>query len=120
VVLDATRAVTGSEGRDKKMHEEVLESARFPEIVFSVEEARGALDGAGSGTVALSGKLSIHGADHPFTVNATVKTQGERLTAEAAFSVPYVEWGMKDPSVFVMRVAKEVAVRIEAKGDTVR
>jgi polyisoprenoid-binding protein YceI len=116
VVLDARAATTDSEGRDEKMHAEVLESARFPEIVFVPTAARGSLDPNGSGTVALSGTLEIHGTGHPFTVTAKVRTEGEKVTAEGAFKIPYVAWGMKDPSVFVMRVAKEVDVRIEAAG----
>jgi len=116
VVLDARRATTENEGRDEKMHAEVLESERFPEIVFVPAEARGSLDASGSGTVVLAGTLAIHGAEHPLTVTASVKTQGERLAAEGSFTIPYVEWGMKDPSVFVLRVAKVVDVHVEAAG----
>jgi len=45
-VFDATRAETGNQGRDRKMHEEVLESARYPEIVFTVSGASADLDAA--------------------------------------------------------------------------
>jgi polyisoprenoid-binding protein YceI len=116
VVLDARGATTENKGRDEKKHAEVLESVRFPEIVFVPSEAQGSLDPSGNGTVALTGTLTIHGAEHPFTVTASVKTQGEKVTAEGSFSIPYVKWGMKDPSVFVLRVAKEVEVRVEAAG----
>jgi len=116
IVLDARGATTDNKGRDEKMHEQVLESARFPEIVFVPTEAHGSLDPSGAGSVSLTGTISIHGADHPFTVTAQVKTEGEKLSAAGSFMIPYVKWGMKDPSVFVLRVAKEVEVHIEAVG----
>ena len=116
LVFDATRAATGNEGRDRKMHEEVLESARYPEIVFTLSGMTAAIDGTGAGTVTLQGTLAIHGSEHPFTVTGRVRREGNNVVAEGGFTIPYVAWGMKDPSVFVMRVAKEVAVRFTAVG----
>lgn len=116
LVFDATRAKTGNDGRDKKMHEEVLESARHPEIVFTVSGMTTAIDSTGAGTVTLQGLLAIHGSEHPFTVTGRVRREGDNVVAEGSFTIPYVAWGMKDPSVFVMRVAKEVAVHFTAVG----
>jgi hypothetical protein len=60
-----------------------------------------------------------NGDEHPLTVSAEVLTEGERVEATASFEVPYVAWGLRDPSVFLLRVAKSVTVTVELAG-TVR
>jgi polyisoprenoid-binding protein YceI len=116
LVFDATRAATGNDGRDRKMHEEVLETVRYPEIIYTVTGAKADLDATGAGTVTLEGAVAIHGSQHPCTVTGRVRREGDRVVAEGNLTIPYVAWGMKDPSVFVLRVAKEVAVRFTAVG----
>lgn len=116
VILDARRASTASEGRDTKMHAEVLESERYPTIVFAPTRLEASEEGPDRGRVKLSGTLSIHGSDHPVELVATVRRDGDRIVADAPLVVPYVAWGMHDPSVFVLRVAKQVEVRIHAVG----
>jgi len=44
---------------------------------------------------------------------------GGDFTAHGQFDIPYVEWGLKDPSTFILRVAKEVQVTIETEGTIV-
>ena len=43
VVVDLTRAATGSARRDKKMHEDVLETSRFPVAVFHAKRVTGTI-----------------------------------------------------------------------------
>jgi polyisoprenoid-binding protein YceI len=116
LVFDAAAASTGNEARDRRMHAEVLESARFGEIVFTVERTEIQADEAGTGTVGLIGSLGIHGREQPLTIRARVRREGEHAFAEGDFAVPFVAWGLPDPSVFLLRVAKEVQVHFAASG----
>jgi len=116
IVIDATRTVTGNGKRDHKMHAEVLESARFPSIVFSVSAVQGRLEQEGASELQLSGTVSVHGASHAVSFPAHVVRTGDQISATATVTVPFVEWGMQDPSVFVFRVDKQVLVDLEVRG----
>jgi polyisoprenoid-binding protein YceI len=117
VAVAAASADTGNEGRDRDMHEKVLESARYPEIAFIPAGVAGTFDPGGTSHLTLRGSLEIHGASHPLSLDVEVVADGGRLTARTAFAVPYVEWGMKDPSKFVLRVDKHVDVTVVAVGE---
>ena len=116
VVLDARRAETGNDRRDRKMHETVLESATYPEIVFRPGTATGSLDAEGRGRLRVEGVVELHGGSHPIVLDATVERDGDRAVGTATFRVPYVDWGLRDPSAFVLRVDKEVVVQVRAVG----
>jgi polyisoprenoid-binding protein YceI len=118
VDVDARSLRSGNDSRDRTMHREVLESERYPDIVLVPERLEGTVpeDGEGEREVVLSGRLEIHGAAHPIRVPARVRVTGGRLTGTGSFTVPYVAWGMKDPSVFLLRVKKEVVVTLEMSG----
>ena len=70
----------------------------------------------GGSEVKLVGTMSLHGGDHPLTLPVSVTVAGATLTAELRFEVPYVAWGLEDPSILVIRVAKTVAVTVRAVG----
>jgi polyisoprenoid-binding protein YceI len=116
IVVNALGAETGNPRRDEKMHSEVLESTLFPEFSFRVVHLDDAIAAEGPSTVRLIGSLSVHGGEYPLTIDADVVVSGEQLNAVASFDVPYVDWGLRDPSVFVLRVAKSVAVTVELSG----
>lgn len=116
ITVDATRADTGNAKRDRKMHDDVLESARFPLIVFRPRSFSGKYREMGTSSVELGGTMSIHGNDHPMKLAAEITVDGDRLSGETTFSIPFVAWGMKDPSWFVLRVAKEVEVTVAIRG----
>jgi polyisoprenoid-binding protein YceI len=116
VLVDARSLETGNGSRDKTMHADVLESSKFPDIVLIPEKLEGKVLPEGEADVTLSGTLEIHGGRHPIRATGHVRTAGGKLTGTAGFTVPYVAWGMKDPSVFILRVKKEVPVTLEISG----
>jgi polyisoprenoid-binding protein YceI len=112
LVVDATSGASGSGARDRNMHKNVLESGRYPEIVFRPDRVEGKLTLEGTSHVGLHGMFSIHGADHDITLPAVVENDGGRYTAAIAFAVPYVQWGMKNPSTLFLRVSDKVEISI--------
>ena len=45
-----------------------------------------------------------------------IHIDGSNLTAKGHFTVPYVKWGLKDPSIFILKVAKEVDIDLTLSG----
>lgn len=116
IVLDATTASTGNNARDRKMHEKILETRLFPEIIFDVERISGALRRVGRSDVLLHGTIDMHGIRRTADLPATILVEGDKIRATGQLTIPYLEWGLRDPSFFVLRVAKEVQVVIRAAG----
>ena len=45
-----------------------------------------------------------------------IHIDGANCTAKSHFIVPHVNWGLKNPSVFILKVAKEVDVNLTMVG----
>ena len=73
IVVDATSGDSGSTIRDRKMHKEILESARYPEIAFRPDRIDGSVAPQGKSSVTVHGMFNIHGADREITVPAQVE-----------------------------------------------
>jgi polyisoprenoid-binding protein YceI len=116
IVVDATSGDTGNNGRDKRMHHEILESDKFPEIIFALRQVAGKITLDAPCTVNVSGQIRLHGQDHDVTIPVSVKPDGSNLQIAAHIDVPYVQWGLKNPSNFLLRVASSVSVEIHAAG----
>jgi len=116
LIVDATSANSGNDSRDHKMHKEILESSKYPEIRFVVNTVRGKLPAEGTSQVEMSGTITLHGSDHPFTVTAPVRVSSAHATADVPFVVPYVQWGLKNPSTFLLKVSDKVDIVVHATG----
>jgi len=116
LIVDLATGESGNADRDAKMKNQVLESGKYPEAFFKPTKISGSLKSGGAQTMTAEGVFNIHGADHPLVLKIEVKLEGSRATATTHFTVPYVAWGMKDPSVLLLRVAKEVDVDVVAHG----
>lgn len=117
VVVDARSGESGSGARDGRMHKNILESEKFPEITFSPDRVDGAVSLQGDSTVKLHGQFAIHGGTHEILMNVKSHVHQGKLTATISFPVPYVAWGMKNPSTLFLRVSDTVEIEIQASGE---
>ncbi len=116
IVVDAKSGESGNDKRDAKMHKEVLESARYPEIIFLPRHVTGNLPTQGGVTLQVQGVFRIHGGEHDMTLSFPVQAEGSRATATTKFDIPYEAWGMKNPSMLFLKVENKVAIDISAVG----
>jgi polyisoprenoid-binding protein YceI len=116
VVLDLGSAETGVARRDRRMREKILETPTYPLAIFYPERIDGHLHREGSSDLQIHGRLDFHGASHEVGIVSTATAHGDRVTANGFFTIPYIAWGLRDPSFFLLRVAKEVQVEIRAVG----
>ena len=98
------------------MHANVLESKKYPEAVFVPDRVDGVLSVRGSSSLKVHGVFTIHGAAHEMTMDVQTSVAGEQMRTTMAFDIPYVAWGMKDPSNFLLKVNKSVQMSIETAG----
>jgi polyisoprenoid-binding protein YceI len=119
IVVDATSGESGNSGRDSRMHREILESAKFPEIVFMPTEIKGKVAPSGASQVEISGKFRLHGQEHDVTLPVDVVADGGKLEVAIHFVIPYVQWGLKNPSTFILRASDKVEIDIHATGKLV-
>ena len=116
VIVDATSGDSGNKGRDHKMHQEILESQRYPEITFTTTKMSGRVELQGESEVQVDGVFRLHGSEHPMTIPLLVQMKGNSLSARTHVSIPYITWGLKNPSTFVLHVSDKVNVDITTKG----
>jgi polyisoprenoid-binding protein YceI len=111
IVIDARSGESGNAARDKRMHKAILESDRYPEILFVPDRVEGTSEKA-----SLHGAFRIHGASHEMTVAVRAQPDGDKLDVATQFVVPYVEWGMKNPSTLFLRCSDKVNIDVHALG----
>jgi polyisoprenoid-binding protein YceI len=116
LIVDAMSGETGNSSRDHRMENSILEAAKFREIVFRPDRIEGKLPEEGSASLQVHGILSLHGADHEMTIPVKAQMEKGRFSATLEFQVPYIQWGMKNPSTFILRVNETAQVEIQASG----
>lgn len=116
IVVDASSGKSGNDGRDNKMHKEILESEKFSDIVFRPDSITGKLDTKGESVVQIHGTFVLHGREHELTVPALANIAGDHWTGSAKFSVPFIEWGLKNPSTWLLKVDHSVNIDLDLKG----
>jgi polyisoprenoid-binding protein YceI len=120
LAVDAASGDSGGGARDRRMNKEILQSDRFPEIVFRPDRVEGKILPQGASQARLHGIFSIHGCDHEIELPLEVRAADGQYTVSGHFTVPYVKWGMKNPSTLMLRVSETVEIQIETVAKTAR
>lgn len=113
IVVDVASGESGGDARDRRMHKEILESGKYPEAVFTPDRFEGKLPAEGSARLSVHGMFQIHGADHELTLEIEATRKGDQYAATTRFVVPYIKWGMKNPSNFLLKVEDKVQLEIK-------
>jgi polyisoprenoid-binding protein YceI len=120
VVVDVKSGESGNSVRDHKMHKEILQSEQYPEATFSPTKMSGAFQEQGSSTIQVDGIFHIHGSDHAIGLNVPLQISGNSVSFTSHIVIPYEEWGMKNPSSFILRVSDKVDLDLAGTGRLLR
>src|SRR5438445_7422738 len=103
IIVDAASGSSGNDGRDRKMHKDVLESGKYSEIIFRPDHVEGKIAPQGVFTVQVHGVFLLHGREHELTVPLQAAVEGEPRTGTGQCSVPSTDWGGEDPGELCRR-----------------
>ena len=116
IVVSAASGDSGEKSRDKKMHSDVLDVVHYADVTFDPKSYQGTIAPSGDSKIQVSGVFTLHGTPHDITVPMQVHIDGTNVTAKGSFVVPYVQWGLKDPSIMFLKVAKEAHIDLDLRG----
>ena len=116
VVVLAGSGETGNDSRDKKMNKDILEVKQHATVSFEPKSYTGAIASRDDSTIQVTGIFTLLGTPHEITVPILVHFEGTITTAKGHFVVPYVQWGLKDPSFMFWKADHEVAIDLNLSG----
>ncbi len=116
IVVLAGSGATGNGSRDKKMNKDVLKVEQYSTISFEPKTCNGSIAPSGDSSIQVTGILTLLGAPHQITVPMLVRLDAAGATAKAHFVVPYVQWGLKNPSFLIWKADNDVAIDLNLVG----
>jgi polyisoprenoid-binding protein YceI len=116
ILVDALSGQSGNSIRDRRMAKDELKTPEFKTVAFTPTRFTGAFNSTGDSTLNVHGLFTLIGTPHEIDVPMQVQVNGEQIHAIGSFVVPYVQWGLKDPSTFMIKVNKEVHVDLDLSG----
>ncbi len=84
---------------ERAIQQEILETDRFPEILYECSSIASTNSGEGQYSVTLNGDLSLHGVTRSQPVAARVALSGDSLRAFGSFTVLQSDYDLKLASV---------------------
>ena len=100
---------------ESTMRQEVLETSKYPEIVFRSTSISANKNPDGSYQVKISGNLSLHGVTRNGSIDATVNVDGDTLRAKGQFPLFQTDYKITPVSVAIgaVRVKDELQLSFD-------
>jgi len=116
VIVAAATGKTGNGSRDKKMNRDILKADQFATVTFAPKSYTGTIPTSGDSTIQVSGVFTLLSTPHDLTIPMLIHIDGPKATAKAQFVVPYVKWGLKNPSFLIWKADNDVAIDLNLAG----
>jgi polyisoprenoid-binding protein YceI len=118
IVVPAAAMTTGNDSRDQKMRQKVLETDRFPEIVFEARQVTADLSRFPRDehfTVEVTGDLTVHGKPVSVRLPVDVFVRPDHVLLQGSFPLAWKQFGLADPSFGLIRVREPLKVRFRLR-----
>ena len=116
VAVLAGSGKTGNDSRDKKMNKDILKVDQYATVSFAPKAYTGTIASSGDSTIQVSGVITLLSNPHDLTIPMHIHMDGSKATARAQFVVPYVQWGLKNPSFMFWKAENDVAIDLNLVG----
>jgi hypothetical protein len=116
VIVAAGSGKTGNDSRDKKMNRDILKVDQFATVSFAPKSYTGTIAATGDSTIQVGGVFTLLGTPHDLMIPMQIHIDGSRSTARAQFVVPYVQWGLKNPSFLIWKAENDVTIDLNLVG----
>jgi polyisoprenoid-binding protein YceI len=116
VVVLAGSGKTGNGSRDKKMNKDILEVQQHATVSFEPKSYSGAIAASEDSTIQVTGIFTLLATPHEITIPMLVHLEDTTATAKAHFALPYIQWGLKDPSFLFWKADHDVAIDLLLTG----
>jgi polyisoprenoid-binding protein YceI len=116
VIVLAGSGKTGNGSRDKKMNNDILKVDQYTTVSFAPKTYSGTIASSGDSTIQVSGVFTLLGTPHDLAIPMQIHIEQSKATAKAQFAVPYVQWGLKNPSFLFWKAENDVAIDLNLIG----
>ena len=116
VIVAAGSGKTGNDSRDKKMDKDILKVEQYTTVSFAPKMHTGSIAASGDSTIQVSGTFTLLGIPHELTIPMLVHVEASKATVKAHFVIPYVQWGLKNPSFLIWKAENDVAIDLNLVG----
>jgi polyisoprenoid-binding protein YceI len=116
VAVLAGSGKTGNDSRDKKMNKDILKVDQFTSVSFAPKTYTGTIATSGDSIIQVSGVFTLLGTGHDLTIPMQIHIDGSKATVRAKVVIPYVRWGLKNPSFLIWKAENDVAIDLNLQG----